>query len=285
MWQKKETTNSANVYYWVEFMLVLSYNKTNSALIVHTVSAVCVCVESLVTSGGSVVTLHPVRGRVQRVGLLHGLVALVHAPELGAFEHVYVTVCPRERSVHVAGDAVEDVTDGFGIRAEVCWTDLIPLPVSRALMAEGGEWFSRRHQDNNLYIFIFILSSYFEKQQLLVLGEVQGWVDVCREVGQRFGETRVQFEACVSPHFITCEKTFSKENTITYWNKWRCRCCASSNCDSTFQEVGLPGPLRVNGCVDVSWQLLPQSRDVNGRVVAGAGQRPHEPAAEDIRLM
>lgn len=61
------------------------------------------CVEPLVASGGSVVTVHPACGGAQGVGLLYCLVVLVHTPVLAAFKQVYLTVCPRKCSVGVAG--------------------------------------------------------------------------------------------------------------------------------------------------------------------------------------
>lgn len=74
-----------------------------------------VSVESLVASGGSVVTVHPVPGGALRIRLLYGLVVLIHLPVPGAFKQVYVTICPCKCSISVAGRPVEEFFSRSGI--------------------------------------------------------------------------------------------------------------------------------------------------------------------------
>ncbi len=49
-----------------------------------------------------------------------------------------------------------------------------------------------------------IVCTYFEEDKFFVLVEVQGWIDISRDVGQAFGEAGVKFEARVSPYFVFC---------------------------------------------------------------------------------
>lgn len=86
-------------------------------------------VGALLPPAGSVIALHPVRGGVHRVVLLNHLMLLVHAPVLAAFKHVRITISPRHSSINAAGDPLEQLLDGPGVRTEVCRTNFIPRPV------------------------------------------------------------------------------------------------------------------------------------------------------------
>lgn len=61
------------------------------------------CVESLVTSSGSVLAVHPACSRALRIRLLHCLPLQIYTPVLATFEEIHVTIGPCERSVGVAG--------------------------------------------------------------------------------------------------------------------------------------------------------------------------------------
>ena len=50
-----------------------------------------------------------------------------------------------------------------------------------------------------------ISCAHFEKDKLFVLAEVQGWINVSRDVVQAPGEAVVKFEAGVPPYFVVCE--------------------------------------------------------------------------------
>lgn len=129
--------------------------------------------------------------------------------------------------------------------------------------------------------------SYFEKDQLLVLGEVKSRVNICRDVSQTPGEAPVEFETCIPPHFVSwIERKYLDSIAITLakpffiTNKtWEAEITGS-----TFQKVGFASPLRINSCIDASWQLLPQSRNHIGGVIARAGHRPHILSTENICL-
>ena len=74
-----------------------------------------ISVESLVASGGSVVTVHPVLGGALRIRLLYGSVVLIYSPVPGAFKQVYVTIGPCKRSINVAGGPMEEFFSRSGI--------------------------------------------------------------------------------------------------------------------------------------------------------------------------
>lgn len=56
-----------------------------------------------------------------------------------------------------------------------------------------------------------IFCAYFEKDEFFVLVEVQGRVDVSRDICQAFGKAVVKFEAGVSPYFVVCQRTCREE--------------------------------------------------------------------------
>lgn len=135
VWNKEETPRTVqHAVDWLSYWIPYGQINEHLSLLSHwTTVQEELRVRSLVASGGSVVALHPAFGSAQRIGLLHRLVLRIYTPVLAAFKDVYVTICPCEGSVSVAGETAEESFGRFGIRAEVCGVDFIPLPVPRAL--------------------------------------------------------------------------------------------------------------------------------------------------------
>lgn len=95
------------VWYFADSIEAIVFNTSTrlfqSAVLFCLCCILQLCVESLVTSSGSVLAVHPACSRALRVRLLHCLPLQIYTPVLATFEEIHVTIGPCERSVGVAG--------------------------------------------------------------------------------------------------------------------------------------------------------------------------------------
>lgn len=117
-----------------------------------------------------------------------------------------------------------------------------------------------------------LLFVYLYEDQLLVLLQVQGCIDVSRDSLHLFGVAVVECEPCVPPHFTACvQKKF--KHLVLRGDSCRAETLHKLSCtekinQSTFKKIGLVGSLRVDGSVQVSREFPPQSVDLYRCVMA-----------------
>lgn len=116
---------------------------------------------------------------------------------------------------------------------------------------------------------------YLDKDQLLVLLQVQGCIDIRGDPFHLLGVSIVQHKHCILPHFIAWnrEKNTPLSSGLTAGEQDVYTQVMDNRC--TFKKVGFVGSLRVHSSIQVSGESSPQLVNLYWFVVSHIRDRPH----------